>query len=168
MTRQRPTVNAGSMADIAFLLLIFFLVTTTIMQDKGILTRLPPMPENEDEQIVQYNEEFVLSVLINEQDELLVDQQQVQVNGLEHIAADFLSIAEAKQSVKPIVSLSCRRGTSYAQYIAVYDQLKRAYSSLWNTIALREFQKPYVELIAANQKHVRSILPLIISEAEPK
>lgn len=164
MRRLKPEVSAGSMADIAFLLLIFFLVTTTIMQDNGILTRLPSMPENEDE-TVKYNDELVLNTLINNADELLVESQALAIHQMKNSTIDFLLNNMEKNAV-PVISLSCRRGTSYARYIDVYDQLRLAYTYVWNALSAQYFQKPYDQLAANEQKTIRAKLPLVISEAE--
>lgn len=164
MRRFKQEVSAGSMADIAFLLLIFFLVTTTIMQDRGIITRLPPMPENEDE-TVQYNDELVLNILINNEDELLVESQALAINQMKRSTIDFL-LNNIDQDAAPVISLSCRRGTSYARYIDVYDQLRQAYSHVWNSLAMQHYQKSYLQLAAHKQKTIRTKLPLVISEAE--
>jgi|GEM_PF-4523410 len=82
-TREKlnQEINAGSMADIAFLLLIFFLVTTTIAEDKGVLVKLPPwVEEDQPEQVIK--ERNVLTVLINAQNQLLVEGEEMDIDDL--------------------------------------------------------------------------------------
>src|SRR5699024_9335785 len=87
--RSAPEVNAGSMADIAFLLLIFFLVTTTIESDKGMSRRLPPIDEEEEVETV-HKERNVLEIIINQQGELLVDDEEMDIADLYDYALGFI------------------------------------------------------------------------------
>ena len=86
--RSAPEVNAGSMADIAFLLLIFFLVTTTIEKDSGINRKLPPMEESEEDVIIK--QKNIFTILINGRDELLVEDERMEIKNLRKAAAEFL------------------------------------------------------------------------------
>ncbi len=86
--RSAPEVNAGSMADIAFLLLIFFLVTTTIETDSGINRKLPPMEDQVDPPIIR--EKNILPVVINKNNQLLVEEELVDIKDLRQVAIDFL------------------------------------------------------------------------------
>ena len=89
--RTTPEVNAGSMADIAFLLLIFFLVTTTIDTDRGISIRLPPMPEeNQPENDIRIKERNVMKVLVNANDQLLVNGELLNVKDLKRRTKEFI------------------------------------------------------------------------------
>ena len=129
MARPVQEVNAGSMADIAFLLLIFFLVTTTIDTDKGISIKLPPMPEeNQPKNDIRIKERNVLQVLVNANDMLLVDGQPSDIKELKRLAKDFIDnpsknpeLSESPQ--KAIISLKNDRGTSYNIYIQVHNEL---------------------------------------------
>ncbi|MBT8325626.1 MAG: biopolymer transporter ExbD, partial [Winogradskyella sp.] len=87
--RAAPEVNAGSMADIAFLLLIFFLVTTTIEKDKGILRSLPPIDDSEIEPPI-IKQKNLFTVLLNRHDQLLVEEEEMDVKNLRQAAIDFL------------------------------------------------------------------------------
>ena len=86
--RAAPEVNAGSMADIAFLLLIFFLVTTTIETDTGINRKLPPMEESEEDVIIK--QKNIFTVLINGKDQLLVEDELMELKDLRKAAVEFL------------------------------------------------------------------------------
>lgn len=147
--RAAPEVNAGSMADIAFLLLIFFLVTTTIEKDSGINRKLPPMEESEEDVIIK--QKNIFTVLLNKNDQLLVEDEPMQIKDLRQAAVDFLdnggdgtcdycqgarSSSSSDNPDKAIISLKNDRETSYAAYIAVQNELVAAYNVLRNRRAL--------------------------------
>jgi biopolymer transport protein ExbD len=132
-------INAGSMADIAFLLLIFFLVTTQIVEDKGILVKLPVWSEEEPE-ITKMNSRNVYSVLVNAQNQLLVRGEPMEIPNLKDNAKEFISNPSNKEDFaespqKAIISLKNDRGTNYKTYLEVYNELKAAYTELRNESA---------------------------------
>ena len=146
--RSAPEVNAGSMADIAFLLLIFFLVTTTIEKDSGINLKLPPMEEIEPPIIKQKN---IFTVLLNGKDQLLVEDELMEIDDLRVAAVEFLDNngdktcdycqgkkdhSSSDNPDKAIISLKNERETSYAAYISVQNELVAAYNVLRNRRAL--------------------------------
>ncbi|MEL7161985.1 MAG: biopolymer transporter ExbD [Bacteroidota bacterium] len=162
--RGAPEVNAGSMADIAFLLLIFFLVTTKIEEDKGVLVRLPEW--SDDPINVQANEEDVLSVLINRDDLLLIEEKDAEVRDIPELLRRHI-ISPKRTPKQAVVSLKHDRGTNYERYLQVYDALKAGYRSLWDDVANQRFGRLYADLNGAEQKSIRESVPMIISEAEP-
>lgn len=170
--RQAPEINAGSMADIAFLLLIFFLVTTQIVEDKGIRVKLPIWSEEEPD-ITKLKKRNVFSVLVNAQNQLLVRGEIARVDELRERTKEFIDNPTkredlAESPLKAIISLKNDRGTNYKTYLEVYNELKAAYAELWNEEAQRMFQQPYNDKMPTNmKKSVREKYPLVISEAEP-
>jgi len=152
--RSAPEVNAGSMADIAFLLLIFFLVTTTMEKDSGISRKLPPMEESEEDVIIRQRNIF--TVLINGRDQLMVEDELMELKDLRAAAVEFLDngggenangekcdYCKGKRDTnssdhpdKAIISLANNRETSYAKYISVQNELVGAYNELRNRRAL--------------------------------
>ncbi len=169
--RKAPEVNAGSMADIAFLLLIFFLVTTTIDVDKGVLVRLPPWSEEEPETL-DMKKRNVYSVLVNADDQLLVRGEPQSLNTLRANAKEFIMNPNGRPDMaenprKAIISIKNDRGTSYKTYLEVYNELKAAYNELREEMANRRFGKSYAFLDKATQREIRKEIPLVISEAEP-
>nr|WP_321234508.1 biopolymer transporter ExbD [uncultured Psychroserpens sp.] len=148
--RSAPEVNAGSMADIAFLLLIFFLVTTTIPKDSGISRKLPPIePPNEEDVVIK--QKNIFTVLLNGKDQLLVEDELMELKDLRKAAIEFLDNGgdgscdycnggkNPKSSDNPdkaIISLKNERETSYAAYISVQNELVAAYNDLRNKRAL--------------------------------
>jgi hypothetical protein len=143
--RSAPEVNAGSMADIAFLLLIFFLVTTTIEKDSGINRKLPPIEESDEDVIIK--QKNIFTVLLNGKDQLLVEDELMEVKDLRAAAVEFLDNGgdgscdyckgsrDSRSSDNPdkaIISLKNERETSYAAYISVQNELVAAYNVLRN------------------------------------
>jgi len=156
--RATPEVNAGSMADIAFLLLIFFLVTTTIEKDKGIARQLPPIePPTETPPLIKQKNLFIVNV--NKDDQLLVEDDLMQLKDLRQAAIDFLDnggapsgspeycnyckgkrdVASSDNPEKAVISVQNDRLTSYDMYISVQNELVAAYNFLRN----RESQRLY-------------------------
>jgi len=170
--RVSNEINAGSMADIAFLLLIFFLVTTTIDVDKGVLVKLPPWSDEEPD-ITKLNKRNVFSVLVNAQNQLLVRGELAKVNELKERTKEFIANPAKREDLaespnKAIISLKNDRGTKYKTYLEVYNEVKAAYSELWNEECMRKYGQPYSDdLPLAIRKEIRSKFPLVISEAEP-
>ena len=144
--RAAPEVNAGSMADIAFLLLIFFLVTTTIETDSGINRKLPPTDEVVDPPIIK--ERNIFTVVVNKDNRLLVEEDVMEIGDLRQAAIDFLDNgggtgeeacdycqgkkdpSSSDNPEKAIISLKNDRETSYKVYIAVQNELVAAYNDL--------------------------------------
>lgn len=160
--RSVPEVNAGSMADIAFLLLIFFLVTTTIETDTGISRKLPPIDDTHEKPPI-IKEKNVFTVLVNKNDELLVEDERMQLKDLRKAAVEFLdnngdgscNYCNGKKSPtssdnpdKAIISLKNERETSYKTYVAVQNELVAAYNELRNKRAQSLYGKSFIELQA--------------------
>ncbi|MCP9236412.1 biopolymer transporter ExbD [Lewinella sp. JB7] len=160
--RESPAVNAGSMADIAFLLLIFFLVTTTIANESGVLVKLPPWDPARPPQATPH----VLSVVVNARDELLIGQDRARVSELSDRLRAFVH-TPGRNPRQAVVSLVHDRSTSYTRYITVYDALLAAYRDLWDEESHRRYAKAYEFLSDAQKQRVRREIPLVLSEAEP-
>ena len=172
--RGLQEINAGSMADIAFLLLIFFLVTTTMDVDSGIARKLPPMPDEEmQEDDSQINAKNIYVVLINTNNQLLVEGELMDISQLREGAKRFINNNGIDPNLsenpdKAIISLQNDRGTEYKTYIQVQNELAAAYNELRNDAALNKFGKRYIDLNKIDKKEIRKMYPQKISEAEPK
>ena len=167
--RMNSSINAGTMADIAFLLLIFFLVTTTILTDKGIMIRLPPIYNGPIPEIPERN---VINIKLNGDGELLFEKKPLAINQLrEQIKTYILNPDQLKglptNPRNAVVSLQNDRSTPYENYLEVYDQLKAAYRELWNEAAITQFRRTYDQLNIEEQKLIKTQLPQVISEADP-
>ncbi|AXT61273.1 biopolymer transporter ExbD [Aquimarina sp. AD10] len=161
--RSAPEVNAGSMADIAFLLLIFFLVTTTIETDSGISRKLPPPQEDNVEPPV-LKQKNIFVVELNKNNDLLVEEAPMELKDLREAAIKFLDNgggtgdeackfcqgdrdpSSSDNPTKAVISLRNNRETNYQTYIAVQNELVAAYTTLRNREAQRLFGKTFVEM----------------------
>lgn len=163
-------VNAGSMADIAFLLLIFFLVTTTIMNETGIRVKLPAWePDRINQPIPSKN---VLTILVNASDEILIEKELAAVDQIKERTKEFIMNPNKLTTLpsepkKAVVSLQNDRSTSYRKYVEVYNEIKAAYNELWEASSQARFRKSYKDLNDLDRQDIRKDIPLIISEAEP-
>ena len=183
--KKVPEINASSMADISFLLLIFFLVTTTMDTDSGITRRLPPPVENPDMD-VKVKERNILNVMINKYDKLMVNGKPSQVEDLKDITRDFITPKPNDETApevemkeielignfmtnKGVVSLKNDRGTSYQMYIAVQNELAKAFNELREEVSQQYFKTSYSNLTDKDKiDAVNKAVPVRISEAEPE
>ena len=169
LRRFKPGINAGSTADIAFLLLIFFLVTTTIEEDQGLLVKLPPYEFTSPPVPPAKN---VLSVQVNGFDELMVEGHPLRLAELKERTIEFITNPDQSADLpdspkKAIVSLKHDRACSYQAYLHVYNEIKTAYNEIWNGMAENRYGVAYEQLAKSQQKVIRAAYPQIISEAEP-
>jgi biopolymer transport protein ExbD len=169
-TRRRPAaIGAGAMADIAFLLLIFFLVATTILSDTGILVRLPAWETPPPAPLPARN---VLNVKINGYNELLVEGQPAEARELRSLVREFALNPNrradmADSPTRAVISLQHDIGTLYGRYVEVYDELLGAYRDIWEETAQNLYGISYEQLPDNRRKAVRNRIPMTISEAEP-
>jgi len=135
--RQTPEINSSSMADIAFLLLIFFLVTTTIANDKGLFLLLPPDPDQLEDMDIKIPEKNLFKIQINSADKLLVENEPLtDVMLLKDMIKEFImnngrDPLSSDNPQKAIVSLKTDRGTTQLRFIEVLDQVKGAYHDIY-------------------------------------
>ena len=186
MAKKTPEINSSSTADMAFILLCFFLMTTTMDQDKGLQRRLPPMPDpNQQAQDQKVNRRNIIVVKINSADRLLAGTEPMDVSQLKDKIKEFLSnplndpnLPEKEEIEiegfgpcmvsKGVISLQNDRGTSYSAYIAVQNELVKAVNELRDEFAMANFGKLYSKLNDDEAEVVRKAVPQNISEAEPK
>ena len=176
--RGAAEVNAGSMADIAFLLLIFFLVTTTIASDKGLAIQLPPKPDpNEPPPEVKFNERNLFKILLNSQDRMLVEGEPMEdMSQLQDMVKTFVlnDGRDPESSESPqdaVVSFKTDRGTSYEKYIEVYDEVKGAYYEIYaerlGLTAKKVRESDFEPSMKERYDALRKEIPMSISIAEP-
>ena len=183
--RKTPGLNTGAMSDISFLLLTFFLLTSSINTEQGIPRKLPP-PKTEDakDMKVDINKRNVLNVLVNFRDEISVNGDVIMVSELKSRAKEFFANPTNDPSLpekvskpidgigdfqvsKGVVSLTNDQGTSYNMYVQVQNELQRAVNELRNETALQYFGKKFDALDSAAQRAVSTSIPMNISEAPP-
>jgi len=185
--RPLPEINSSSMADIAFMLLIFFLVATTMDVDTGLSRMLPPPIQGEvdPDDNTKVNERNVFVVLVNKDDRLLVEGRPTDVSQLREKCKKFITNPKGDENLpefkdvevpllgtmkvsKGVVSLQNDRGTTYKTYIAVQNELVRAYNEVRDELAMKKFGKVYEDLTEEQGKAIKKAVPQRISEAEPK
>jgi len=185
--RKVPEINSSSTADIAFLLLIFFLVTTTMAVNKGLARRLPPpVPADQKTEDFKVKERNVFVVLINSDNQLLVQNEYMDISKLKTKAKEFIVNNDDDPNMPEksvvnidyfgnvmvtkdhVISLQNDRGTSYSKYIEVQNELVAAYNELRNDLARTKWGVSYEELDESKQNAVQKYFPQKISEAEPK
>ena len=167
--RKMPELNAGSMADIAFLLLIFFLVVTTIAEDKGIPVILP---EYYDGPPGPVSKNIVLKILVNADNDLLVESKPTEIELMKALVIDFVNNPRKEKdkpitSDKAIISLQNDVNTSYETYVKIYAHIHEAYLTMRNEMAQVQFQSDYDQLAVAQKNVILKKYPMKLSEADP-
>lgn len=184
MAKKTPEINATSTADIAFLLLVFFLATTTMNVDSGMYRRLPAyQPDNtEAPKISQRN---ILQILVNRDNAISINGDYSDISKIKERTLEFIlnplnadnlpekSVKEIDllgnvEVSKGVVSLQSDKTTTYETYIAVQDQLAAAFNEARDQKAMNKWGKKYNNLTADQQEAIRKWIPMNISEAEPK
>ena len=186
--RKTPGINGSSSADIAFMLLIFFLITTSMDTDKGLARRLPPpVPKDQKKDAdMDIKKRNLLVVLVSSSNQVLCANEVIDVKQLKDKVKEFID-NPYNDATKPekeeidvpffgktmvtknhVISLQNDRGTSYQAYIDVQNELAAAYNELRDDISKKKFGKAFMDLDEDQQKAVQMIYPQHISEAEPK
>ena len=192
--RETPEINAGSMADISFLLLIFFLVTTTMDVDTGLQRRLPQIQDEPQEEQQKLYKRNIFQIVINGYDQMLIDDNIAELDEIRDKVIDFIDNngdgtctwcrgnrlpTSSDNPNKAVVSLTNDRSTSYGLYVAVQNEVVAAYNTLrdrysrerfgksWKELEREEIENPNDEQIIERTKEVKNAYPLNISEAEP-
>jgi biopolymer transport protein ExbD len=186
MARKCPEIPSASLADIAFMLLIFFLVTTTMDIDSGLERRLPPWADQTEDIDRQINERNIFIVLVNKNNDLLVENEYTDIRLLREKTKEFLAnphndsnlpekelvyvpyFGEIMVAKNAVISLRNDLDTQYKTYIAVQNELVAAINELRDELAKQHFGQPYDKLQEDQQEAIRIIYPSRISEAEPQ
>lgn len=184
MARKTPEINASSMADVAFLLLIFFLVATTMDVDSGLNRVLPPWSEKQTD-APDIKERNLMMVHVNKYDQIAVQGELVQVSQLKDRAKEWVlnrendkNLPEKKEKdieligkyavSQGVISLQNDRGTSYEMYIKVQNELTRAFNEIRDELSKAHFGRNFADLDKVQQDAIADAVPMKISEAEPQ
>ncbi len=186
MARISPELNTGSMADISFLLLTFFLLTSSIDTDQGITRKLPPpLDPNNPPPDIDIKERNVLKVLVSKSNALLVQGKFIDIRELKETAKNFLSNPQNREDLpmmdekdipglgkvrvsKGVISLKNDRGTSYETYISVQNELAAAISELRDELSKQKYGVKFNDLDNDKSDAISKAVPVAISEAEPE
>lgn len=188
--RKTPEVRADSQADIAFLLLIFFLVATTMNTDKGLSRVLPPLPpEDVKVEDIKVKERNVLLVFVNAAGQIMAGDESMDIRGLKDKAKEFVlnpmddeNLPEKKDTEielgdgskwtypvsEGVISLQTTRDTSYEVYIMVQNELSRAFNEVREDLSMQKFGHSFADLNEDQRKAITTAVPQKISEAEPR
>ena len=189
--RQVPGLNSSSTADIAFILLIFFLITTSMDTDRGLAVRLPNPPEENQQDPPKIRERNSMIVNVNMNNQIMVtiakEPREIQVSELRELAKEFIANPEDKADLPEkvavelpapfgvqmitknhVISLQTDRATSYDTYFQVENELYGAYNDLRDELARKTFGRPYRECTEDEQLACRQYYKCVISEAEPR
>lgn len=184
-SRKTPEINSGSMADIAFLLLIFWLVTTSMNTSTGIARKLPPLVEQDNDPGMDARERNVLMVFVSGNNQLMVAGQRMDISGLCERAKTFITnpandpdLPEKEMTEIPLlgsypvskglISLQNDRSTSYDMYLRVQNELTKAFNQAKNELAQQKFGRSLSDLGDAQIQAINKAIPVRISEAEPR
>ena len=189
--REVGEINAGSMADIAFLLLIFFLVTTTMDVDSGIARKLPEKTDEQSDVIVK--EKNVLDIVVNRNNQLLVENEYVDVTDVKRLAMKFIDNGgglgtpvddkpgepcdycggdkdpnSSDHPTKAVISLQSDRGTTYGMYVSIQNEIEAAYNELRNNLATKRYGRTYDALLQDYNDNPTESLKLKIDDLKDK
>lgn len=171
--KEEPEINGSSLADIAFLLLIFFLVVTTIDVDTGIGLILPPIPD-ENTEPPPVKERNLLNILVNAQGMVLIDEEPASLSTVKERIKEFVDnngvdpdLSESPDDA--IVSIKTLRSTPYNVYIDMLDEVMGAYAELRNQASMERYGVPFdsFEDNTVEQEEIQELYPKKISIAEP-
>lgn len=181
-SQQTPQVNAGSMADIAFLLLIFFLVTATISSDEGLNRKLPEHCASKDcNTIIAKNN--ILSIFVNNNDEILLNNELTDIKSVKSSVINFVdnngdkscnycngsqNIQASDNPKKAIISLQVNDLTTYNKFIEIQNELSKAYYTLRSNYSKTKFNKLPEDLTLKELTQVKAAYPFNLSEIESK
>ena len=185
-----PEINASSQADIAFTVLIFFLVVSTMDVDTGIVRMLPPMADpNVKQEDIKVKERNLLLVFVSGSGNIMAGGKVVTLEALRAKAKEFIlnptndkTLPEKKDEKidmpdgskwtypvsEGVISLQNTRDTSYERYIEVQNALTRAYNEVRDDLSMQKFGKSFDDLNDAERKVITKAIPMKISEAEPR
>ena len=190
INKKAPEINASSQADIAFTVLIFFLVVSTMDIDTGIVRMLPPMADpNVKQEDIKVKERNLLLVFVSGSGNIMAGGKVISLNALKDKAKEFIlnpfddkDLPEKKPTdiempdgskwtypvSEGVISLQNTRDTSYQRYIQVQNELTRAFNEVRDDVAMAKFGKKFADLDEAERKVITKAIPMKISEAEPR
>jgi biopolymer transport protein ExbD len=155
-----PALNTTSTADISFMLLIFFLVASSMDVDKGLLRQLPPADTKEEPLEVDVSKERLMELKITGDNQLLLDGQSIEVSGLRNRVAEFVSRVGSKH----LISIDADPNSSYETYFKMQNEIVVAYAMVRNELAKRKFGQPLSRLTNDKRDEVKALLPQRIAE----
>ena len=158
--RLVPSLNTTSTADISFMLLIFFLVTTSMDLDKGLRRVLPPVDNQQQQQETNIDKDKLMAITITDADSAFVDGKPLEMKTLRKQVRDFV----ARVGKSHLITINAQPMSSYDTYFKIQNEIVAAYADIRNGIALKKYSKPYSKLSAKELEVVKNMCPQRISE----
>ena len=187
-SRQRkhrvPELNTTSTADISFMLLTFFLVTTSMETDKGIARQLPPMPAGGEQSVNEVKRRNVMVIDIGAGDSLACNGRPVDMASLKGRVMEFVDnksgssalperierniplLGKCAVTANHVIFIHADRAATYKAYFGVQDAVTAAYNTLRDRLAEERFGRRYSECTDAQQEAVREYYPMRLSEGD--
>lgn len=166
---REAEIPSSSMADIAFLLLLFFLVATVIDVDSGLGLVLPEYVPPEEQELVPLSKDRLAALLINENGDVLLDKEIIAIPQISNnLKPRIESKIELPGNKKLVVSIKTDRKTNYNLYIQALDQVRKAYKEVKEEYSLKTYSRNFIDLTDEEQKEVKEKIPMSISIAEPE
>lgn len=156
-SKQKAKISEGAMADVAFLLLIFFMVSTVIFNDQGIRVTLP---QYENRPARSVSDGLEIGVFLNEQNEILIEDRTIHWHQAEHVIEGFLN--QSQRNRKTVIVINAHRGARYEDYNRLYDILQVGIRQFWEQKA----EKDYHLLSKDEMRELKTSWPIAISESE--
>lgn len=160
--RTIPALNTTSTADISFMLLIFFLVTTSMDTDKGLTRQLPPLDDKKEEQTIDMDHNNVLILRLDEKDRLTADDDTLSLPELKARVMDFLIHCPDRKA--HVISVESSREASYKAYFNMQNEIVGAYNELRNHRALKIYHQPFNRCNQQQQETLRAYYPQRVAE----
>lgn len=170
--RQPNKLNTSGVADIAFLALIFFLVTSSKMPEQGIQAKLQPYNNCDDIGCVFLKTRNILRINIHEEKGLLVNNKRITRTMLRGVIKEFITNPKeldflSETPNRAIVSFFYDKNTSYNDYITILNEIKGAYHEIWETAALERFGYHYKHLNKYEKRSIKNDFPEVLAEIDP-
>lgn len=159
--RRVPSLNTTATADISFMLLILFLVTTSMDADKGLQRQLPPV-DNREEATIDVNKENIMQLELTAENQLLIDNNAAATSQLRQKVMEF--VEKSRDRKHHIISLKADRNATYDEYFNIQNEIVAAYHTLRNRAAQRYYHRSYDECTKEQREKLREIYPQRIAE----
>lgn len=161
--RTVPQLNTTSTADISFILLVFFLIMTSMDTDKGLQRQLPPMDSKAQEEVTDVTRSNLLSISLDAASRLTIDGKKAEVSSLRRRVTDF--VGRSSHPARLVIDLDVDRRASYDSYFNVQNEIVAAYNTLRDRCSLKLFGKEYARCTPEQREQVRRLYPQRITES---
>ncbi len=163
--RSVPQLNTTSTADISFMLLIFFLVTTSMDVDKGLERQLPPPDPAKEEVVADISRDLAMSIRLSDDNQVLIDEEPAAISQVKQRVMEFISHCEKPD--QHVVSIDISRKADYKTYFSLQNEIVAAYNLLRNQRAMKLYKQPFDACSEEQQEAIRAFYPQRVAETYP-